>query len=562
MSINLQTLKCAECGSGALRSTDLNQYVCEHCGSIAVVEDDVSQRLDRVLETVKDAAARRLADEAALRRKDEAFNAGDWIILLVIAAAFVGAGGWLFSGPKERSGQREIAAPRAAVAARASTISPEGLKLTDPRQVVVGSGIAMEAALLVIARNETGSALSRAGIKATLYDGGTRYGEVSESVPLNVLQAGESAPVLIRFPHTAPTVTHQDLVAQSMSVPARTVRGETLRFEKVRMVQKGDDVSVAAQLRNPLKDQTIVAFDILVTVYDEGGAVIGFGRERSGAGELSPGEATKVNLRVTRFGNAAVKSWDYRIGYDLKRGDEGSTAVIADNRIVRTEGAPEMLSPELQQSVDDLLADETERFDLAQLELLPLAAGHNMTQDLVYMTELVNYSKDTIAVAPAAVISKFEGHRDIGRTPIGSGVTYLYPGERLPIQLDPGRAHRITQTKIEWKTVRKAAMPGARPPLDVRIEQTRAKTGTIEVNFRRVYPYRYAVVRGVVSNPGKHLVRKARVWVSLRDRDDKLTGFELKELPPIPPGESVPFEVDVEQWGRDFVSASTMYQTE
>jgi hypothetical protein len=51
--------------------------------------------------------------------------------------------------------------------------------------------------------------------------------------------------------------------------------------------------------------------------------------------------------------------------------------------------------------------------------------------------------------------------------------------------------------------------------------------------------------------------------VSLRDRNDQLTGFKVVEnLPAIAPGESVPFQVHVTQHGRDFASVGTLYQTE
>jgi hypothetical protein len=66
-----------------------------------------------------------------------------------------------------------------------------------------------------------------------------------------------------------------------------------------------------------------------------------------------------------------------------------------------------------------------------------------------------------------------------------------------------------------------------------------------------------------VKNPGNNVVGKVRLWVSLRDRNGQLTGFrQVQNLPAIAPGESVPFQVDVEQNGRDFASVSTLYQTE
>ena len=76
MTIDLQTLKCGECGSSVLKRTGLNEFTCQHCGSVTLVEDDISDRLDRVLDQVKDAAARRLADEQATRQKVAMRTAG------------------------------------------------------------------------------------------------------------------------------------------------------------------------------------------------------------------------------------------------------------------------------------------------------------------------------------------------------------------------------------------------------------------------------------------------------------------------------------------------------
>jgi len=52
------------------------------------------------------------------------------------------------------------------------------------------------------------------------------------------------------------------------------------------------------------------------------------------------------------------------------------------------------------------------------------------------------------------------------------------------------------------------------------------------------------------------------VWVSLRDKAGTLTGFKLVDnLPAIGPGESVPFEVRIEQQGGDFATVSSVYQS-
>ena len=106
-------------------------------------------------------------------------------------------------------------------------------------------------------------------------------------------------------------------------------------------------------------------------------------------------------------------------------------------------------------------------------------------------------------------------------------------------------------------------LPGPRQPLEIAVSDTRADTSNVLVNFSQRYTYRFAMVSGSVKNPGSSIVRKARLWVSLRDREGRLTGFStVDNLPAIGPGESVPFEVKVDQLGRDFATVSTVYQTE
>lgn len=554
MSINLQTLKCAECGSGVLRGSGLNQYVCAHCGSVSVVEDDVSERLDRVLEQVKDAAAERLSNEQSARSAQQlrimAIAVGAFVVLGV-ATAVVSA---LLS--KRAQGAR---GPVAAAIDR--TIPVDGLKLVDARQVLVGSGSSARPKLFVMARNETGKVLDAPRIEAVFYDGDNRLGNRTESLPVGLLLPGESSPLLIDLPSDK-TPTRQTLQAQRLSAPHRTVEGPKLAFSRVRLVQQKDDVRLVGRLVNTLPDATLAGVQVLATLYDDAGTVIGLGRGYMQATAIKPGERSAVEVRLDRFGGSApIAAWDYRIDHSLDAVGGGRTAVITTDRVIRTASAPESFNPELRMSTDDLLADDSERFDLAQLELLPLIPGLSTIRQRTYMTELVNRSKDTIAVTPAAVISRFDGNQLDGTTRL-DGVAYLYPGERLPVQVDPNRADRITQTRVEWKPMRRAALPGPRVPLEVKVDGTKAEIGSVLLNFSQRFSYKAVSVKGSVRNPGTAIVRKTRLWVSLRDKGGQLTGFKLVEdLPAIAPGDSVPFEVRIEQQGRDFASVDTLYQT-
>jgi len=558
MTIDLQTLRCGECGSSVLKRTGLNEYTCEHCGSVTLVEDNVSDRLERVLDQVKNEAGRRLAAEEALKQKLMLRKIGIGVIA-VLGVVLVGRIVGLLIG----SGKPSPDARPAAVAAIDRTIPPDGLKLGEPRQVLVGTGSSALPKLLVVARNETGKPLSRAGVRAIYYDGDSRLDERSEMLPVSVLQPGESAPALIDMP-SGKNITRQELRVQKLAEPYSATEGPRMTFSRVRLVQQGERVRLVGRIANARTDGVeIGGIEVLATLYDDAGQVIGIGHGYGQANEIQPGAQTSVDVSIARFGRAAaVAAWDYRIGYSVVGASGARTPVLSADRVIRATGGPENFNPELRLGTDDLLASDSERFDARQLELLPLIDGRNNIQQRLFLTELVNRSADAIVLAPGGVISRFSGSKARGTTNI-SGLAYLYPGERFPIFLEPEDMEKLTETRIEWKPMRRAAMPGPRKPLEVRVTGTKAQTGSVLLNFTQRFTYKSVEVTGSVKNPGNGIVGKVRLWVSLRDRGGQLTGFKLVEnLPAIAPGESVPFQVNVEQNGRDFANVTTLYQTE
>jgi len=558
MTIDLQTLRCGECGSSVLKRTGLNEYTCEHCGSVTLVEDNVSDRLERVLDQVKNEAGRRLAAEEALKQKLMLRKIGIGVIA-VLGVVLVGRIVGLLIG----SGKPSPDARPAAVAAIDRSIPPDGLKLGEPRQVLVGTGSSALPKLLVVARNETGKPLSRAGVRAIYYDGDSRLDERSEMLPVSVLQPGESAPALIDMP-SGKNITRQELRVQKLAEPYSATEGPRMTFSRVRLVQQGERVRLVGRIANARTDGVeIGGIEVLATLYDDAGQVIGIGHGYGQANEIQPGAQTSVDVSIARFGRAAaVAAWDYRIGYSIVGASGARTPVLSADRVIRATGGPENFNPELRLGTDDLLASDSERFDARQLELLPLIDGRNNIQQRLFLTELVNRSADAIVLAPGGVISRFSGSKARGTTNI-SGLAYLYPGERFPIFLEPEDMEKLTETRIEWKPMRRAAMPGPRKPLEVRVTGTKAQTGSVLLNFTQRFTYKSVEVTGSVKNPGNGIVGKVRLWVSLRDRGGQLTGFKLVEnLPAIAPGESVPFQVNVEQNGRDFASVTTLYQTE
>ncbi len=561
MTIDLKTLKCGECGSGALQRTGLNQFSCGHCGSVTITQDDVSQRLERVLDQVKDEAARRLAAEQSARNRVVGKNTAIVMGVAVVAMMLI-VGLSAFVASRKQTARSGGSLPGVTSIANRD-IPVTDLRLDTPREVLAGSGSSARPKLLVMVRNDGDLALDRPAVKATFYNGASRLAEHGDNVPIGVLAPGESAPLLIDLPG-GQAATRQELDVQRLSTPNRSMEGPRLAFSRVRLVQQKDDLRLVGRLTNTRTEGALAGAEVLATLYDERGAVIGHGHGRVQGGEIAPGERSDVEVRIERLGAAAVAAWDYRIGYQLRDGKSGSSAqVVARDRVIRSTTAPEVFHPDLRLASADLLADESERFDAAQLELLPLVAGRGITQRPVYMSEVVNRSADTVVLAPGAVISRYDGSKLDGSSAIAAPA-YLYPGERFPLLLEPRQTSRITGTRVEWKPVlRRAALPGPRLPLEVAVSDTRADTSSVLVNFSQRFTYRFARVSGSVTNPGSTIVRKARLWVSLRDREGRLTGFSaVDSLPAIGPGESVPFEVKVDQFGRDFASVSTLYQTE
>ena len=558
MTIDLQTLKCGECGSSVLKRTGLNEYTCDHCGSVTLVEDKVSDRLERVLDQVKNEAGRRLAAEEALRQKLMLRKVGIGIAV-VLAVVLVARVAELLIASRQPAGTQQPVV--AAFVDR--TIPVDGLKLGEPRQVLLGSGSSAQPKLLVVARNETGKPLSRAGIRATYFDGDSKVDERTETLPIFVLEPGESAPALIDMPN-GKNVTRQELQVQKLAEPHTATDGPRMTFSRVRLVQQGERVRLVGRIDNTRKDAAIVGgIDVLATLYDDAGQVIGFGHGYAQASELKPGGQTSVDVSVARFGRgAAIAAWDYRIGYNIVDASGSRTPVRSADRVIRTAAGPESFNPDLRLGTEDLLAEDSERFDPKDLELLPLVDGRNNIQQRLFLGELVNRSTDAVVLAPGGVISRFSGSKAHGTTNI-TGLAYLYPGERFPIFLEPEDMERFTSTRIEWKPMRRAALPGPRKPLEVKVTGTKAELGSVLLNFSQRFTYKSVEVTGSVKNPGNAIIGKVRLWVSLRDRNGQLTGFKLVDnLPAIAPGESVPFQVDITQNGRDFASVSTLYQTE
>ena len=230
------------------------------------------------------------------------------------------------------------------------------------------------------------------------------------------------------------------------------------------------------------------------------------------------------------------------------------------SRIVRVSPANTRIIDHVRLTTEELLDPDFTLFDPAALTLsAPRRLLDEIERPVLY-AELVNSSDKYVALSPRAEIAVFDGSRPLNLRQAWTLPTHLYPGERVPVALT-GRVDRFSEVKTNWLPAKRAALPGPRPQLAVTVENTEAQIGTGTLNFSYRFRYKYVTVHGRIRNDSAGEVETVRVWVSLYDAQDQLTGATFKEmrLPRLPPGDSAPFEVDVKQYGGNFARVGVVY---
>jgi len=234
------------------------------------------------------------------------------------------------------------------------------------------------------------------------------------------------------------------------------------------------------------------------------------------------------------------------------------------SRIIRVDPANVRVIEHLRLSTEELLDENFKFFDSSVLAVVdPHRLPSEIGRSQLYL-ELVNNSKDEIAIDPNVTMAFFEGSTAIGLRHEWPMPGALYPGERVPMMFTGERFKKITEIKTDWQPAKRAALPGPRPQLKVTIEKTDAGIGGGTLNFTYRYQYKYVTVFGRVRNESRSTADDIRVWVSLYDAKNHLTGARYEELrvPPLKPGDSVPFQFDVKQHGANFARVEVVYDAE
>lgn len=284
-TINTVTLTCSTCGSAQFTKLAPNEYRCNHCHALTLVEDDVAQRLEKILRGMQ-APPRPTIKPAALAA----------IALVVAAVVTIPMVVTLLTPSRSSTPYR---APPQTPPIDASLV-----KLTDVREITTRG----RKQLVMIMRNETGRKIDPPRVTATFFQGELTLTSSSASPSPRSLQPGEYAPVLISVPDKPYTRYTLQVATPN---PARG-KNNDVAASKVQLVQN----DAAFRLVGLLKNQGTTAASstqITVMLYGEDGTMIGVGNGYATASTLEPGALTSFDVRCEMLGDGKVASYDYMV---------------------------------------------------------------------------------------------------------------------------------------------------------------------------------------------------------------------------------------------------------
>ncbi|WP_438859575.1 FxLYD domain-containing protein [Achromobacter spanius] len=285
-TINTVTLTCSTCGSAQFTKLATNEYRCNHCHALTLVEDDVAQRLEKIL-----AGMQRPAHPAQIKPRVVA------IVALVVAAGV--------AIPLVAS---LLTSSRPSAPYRAQPVTPPidaaKVKLTDVRETQTHG----RKQLVMIMRNETGQKIDPPRVTATFYQGELTLSSSSASPSARSLQPGEYVPVLVSVPDKA-----YSRYTLEVATP-RAARGKNNQVtpSKVQLVKNDGAYRLVGLVKNE-GDAQAGSTQITVMLYGEDGTMIGTGNGYATANPLAPGALTAFDVRCEMLGDGKVASYDYMV---------------------------------------------------------------------------------------------------------------------------------------------------------------------------------------------------------------------------------------------------------
>lgn len=292
-TINTVTLTCSTCGSSQFTKLATNEYCCNHCQAVTLVEDDVAQRLEKILRGMQ------APQQAPLEIKTS------WIIgVLAIIVAIIGVAVVTSILGNRDTPPSRAAAPRVVE----KPIDPALVTLTNTQEVEDNG----RREIVLMMRNETGVKIQAPSVKATFFQDELTLTSKSASPLASSLLPGEYTPVRISVPSQSYT---RYALTLERGVTASRTEGRDVAAEKTQLVLNDDRYRFVGLLRN--KDSRAAnGTKIIVMAYDEDGRLMGAGSGYGVASELEPNAATPFDVDVEMFDNGNIAYYDYMVQSD------------------------------------------------------------------------------------------------------------------------------------------------------------------------------------------------------------------------------------------------------
>lgn len=300
--IDTKTLTCANCHSGDFTRLGDNEFKCTHCGSITLVEDDVAQRLEKILQKLQAPTGGTHA---------HASNATALIsIVLVLLALAVPLLIHLFS--RESSPPSRPATP---IATRQPTLPPPPPPPLDPGLVkisdlhVVNDGKKM----VGMVRNDSKRVVRMIRLTLGVYEGNLRKNNKLE-VMSNRLLPGEALPIEF-WPWSMKPGERFEIIDKSVSTDDHFRGRVKLDVEHQQLVLQGKRLRFIGQLSD--NDEVDArSIRVRVMLFNADGRLIGYGDGPPESLELARGETTNFDVSVERYENGEIASMQYVIDSD------------------------------------------------------------------------------------------------------------------------------------------------------------------------------------------------------------------------------------------------------
>lgn len=291
--INTVTLTCSTCGSNQFNKVATNEYRCVHCQALTLVEDDVAQRLEKILRGMQ-----------APQQAPQQIKAS-WIIgILAAIVAIIAVAVVTAILDNHDSSRLHVVPPRVVE----KPIDSSLVTLTNTQEVVDNG----RREIIVLMRNETGVKIQAPSVKATFFQDELTLTSKSASPLAGSLLPGEYTPVRISVPSQSYT---RYALTLERGVTASRTEGRDVAAEKIQLILNDDRYRFVGLLRN--KDtRTASSAKIIVMAYDDGGRLMGAGSGYGVASELEPNAATPFDVRVDLFGDGKIAYYDYMVQSD------------------------------------------------------------------------------------------------------------------------------------------------------------------------------------------------------------------------------------------------------